>query len=408
MLQRNPGPVTEGERSAAPDLARGIALLAIAVANSVVHLFGHETGPSGRPLDAGTADRVVDFAAALLVDNRAYPLFAALFGYGVTQLLARQAAAGTPWPAARRLLARRNLWLIGFGFVHTALLFSGDILSLYGALGLILLLLLRSSDRTLLVWTGITLVPLAALSTFDGLDSEVLGGGTGSTETFGILAALAWRLTEFFIGLATVPFLGVGLLAPMLLGVWAGRRRLLDDPQLHLPLLRRVAALGLATGIAGGVPLALTSTGLWNPPTAVDVGVGALHGLTGVAGGLAYAALCGLAVAGRRGRAPGPVGTALAACGQRSLTCYLVQSVVFVPLLAPWALGYGGRLGTAEVAAIGAGIWVLTVVGAEMVRRAGRRGPAEVLLRRLTYGPDSERAGHTSTARQGRRRRSST
>ena len=78
--------------------------------------------------------------------------------------------------------------------------------------------------------------------------------------------------------------------------------------------------------------------------------------------------------------------TALAACGQRSLTCYLLQSVVFVAVLAAYGGGLGDRLGVAVTALLAVVTWAATVLIAEAMRRRGLRGPAEVVLRRLTYG----------------------
>ena len=118
---------------------------------------------------------------------------------------------------------------------------------------------------------------------------------------------------------------------------------------------------------------------------------GALHALSGYAGGIGYAALIGLVAARLTqrpdGRPPGPVVTALAACGQRSMTCYIAQSVVFVAVLAAYGGGLGDQIGVAAASAIGAATWLLTVIAADVMRRFGVRGPAESLLRRLTYGP---------------------
>jgi uncharacterized protein len=48
----------------------------------------------------------------------------------------------------------------------------------------------------------------------------------------------------------------------------------------------------------------------------------------------------------------------------------------------------------AEASAVAIGTWLTTVLLAELMRRAGWRGPAEALLRRLTYaGPDRIRRG---------------
>jgi uncharacterized membrane protein YeiB len=127
---------------------------------------------------------------------------------------------------------------------------------------------------------------------------------------------------------------------------------------------------------------------------------GVVQTLTGYAGGMGYAAIAGLVAirvasgSGSDGGAgidatrkrPGTVINALAACGQRSMTCYLLQSAVFVAVLAAYGGGLGNRLGLAEIAMLATATWALTVVLAQAMSRRGYRGPAEVLLRRLTYG----------------------
>jgi len=88
----------------------------------------------------------------------------------------------------------------------------------------------------------------------------------------------------------------------------------------------------------------------------------AVHSLTGIAGGLGYAALVGLVADRTRDGSPGPVRKALAACGQWSLTCYLLQSVVFVALFVPYLGGLSTRVGGATASAIAVITWLGTVV----------------------------------------------
>lgn len=370
------------ERVIAPDLARGLALLGIAVANSVVQLYGRPLGPSYRPLEASAVDRVTDVLSALLVDNRGYPLFSFLLGYGVAQLSARLLASGMRVDRVRNLLARRGLALLALGAVHALLLFSGDILGLYGLLTLLLAIAATARTRSLLLGAVVSLVPFTVLGALDGL-----GTGTPATDAAAqadYLLSAGQRMAEWMVGLAAAPVLGVGLLAPMMLGMIAARRRLLDEPSAHPRLLAAIATGGVVVGVVGGVPLALTSTGAWDPTTPVDLAVGALHGLTGLAGALGYAAVAGLAV--RALRSPGPLVAALVACGRRSLSSYLAQSVIMVPLMAPWGVGLGGRIGTAAAAGVAAAVWLVTVLWSVLLERSGRRGPAEVLLRRVVYG----------------------
>jgi uncharacterized protein len=88
---------------------------------------------------------------------------------------------------------------------------------------------------------------------------------------------------------------------------------------------------------------------------------------------------------------------ALGTCGQRSLSCYLGQSVLFVALLPEWTLGLGARLTVLEAALLAVAVWLVLLLAAVASARAGYRGPAEVLLRRLTYG-----AGPSPPARPSR------
>lgn len=79
--------------------------------------------------------------------------------------------------------------------------------------------------------------------------------------------------------------------------------------------------------------------------------------------------------------------TALAACGQRSLTCYLLQSVAFVAVFVPYTAALGGRLSDAGASAVAVATWLAPVLLVDAMRRAEWRGPAETLLRRLAYPP---------------------
>lgn len=153
-VQEPRGPTRTDERALAPDLARGLMLLMIVLANTPWYLYGSTAGLTTAHPDGGRAlDRVTQLLIITFVDSRVYPMFAFLFGYGMVQLFSRQVAAGTPVKAARRLLRLRNLWLLVFGFVHAALLWYGDVLGAYGLAGLVLVaLFFKRKDRTLLIW----------------------------------------------------------------------------------------------------------------------------------------------------------------------------------------------------------------------------------------------------------------
>jgi uncharacterized protein len=373
---RSEPPVVPRVRALAPDLARGTMLAVIALAHSQI-LARPFLGSVPEPGPA--LDTAVQILLTLFVDSRGYPMFAALFGYGMVQILrSREPALG--WEGARRLLRRRGGWLVVFGFVHVLLLFPGDILASYGVLALLFVGALRWPDaRLLAVATGAAVLGALVYGTVLALPAPE---GDPAVALDPLVSAV-YRLAAFPL---VMPMNAVMAAAPVLVGIWAGRRRLLDEPERHRRLLGRVAVAGITIAAAGAVPHALVTTGLWHPGTGVLIVLGALHTLSGYAGGLGYAALVGL-VAARLSRraAPGPVTSALAACGQRSMTCYLAQSVAWLLLLEPYTADLGGALGVAAAAAVGLGVWLVTVVAADLLRRAGRPGPAEALLRRLAY-----------------------
>lgn len=376
-------PITDAERSLAPDLGRGLMLALVAVANSAIYLYGRPYGARQHIVEHDALDRIVAFLNTVLVEIRGYPLFAALFAYGVVRAYRRHRERGLDHRAARRLLNRRHRWLIVFGAGHAVLLFSGDILGLYGVMGMLLVTLLNLRDRTLLI-TGTAWLAVCAL--VQGLVYSDSGPNTerGFFWSFTVdspITAAALRAVEWLV----TPFGLLGLFTAALAGMWAARRDVLGEPGRHRVLLRRVAITGVSLSILGGVPMGLLVSRVWTgTPFAVDYAASALHAVTGVAGGLGYAALIGL-FADRIGSRRGPVTTALAAAGQRSLSCYLLQSVAFVALFTPYTLGLGGILGSAATAGVALAVWLLTVVLADQLRRKGSRGPAETLLRRLAY-----------------------
>lgn len=392
------GPTTTVERALAPDLARGFMLLFIALANTVWYLGAAPSrGITTHPIPEGALDNVVQFFTVVAVDTRSYPMFAFLFGYGMVQLARRQEAAGADLKSVNALLRRRNLWLLVFGFFHALLLWMGDILGAYGMIGLVLgWLFFRRKSGTLLVWggaltglsaflSGVTLLLLPALGEVGLGDQDVLAT-TADVAEESILSAAVLRMLVWPLSV------GQGLLIPalpaaVLLGFWAARRRILEEPARNLPLLRGVAIVGVTVGWLGGIPLALAQVGVWDLSPLQGQALAIPHMSTGLFCGLGYVALITL-VAYRiqeRGRTRGVLVTALSATGKRSLSAYLAQSVLCAPLLAAWGLGLAAHMSSWTMFLYAVGVWLLTVVGSYALERAGRRGPAEVLLRRLAY-----------------------
>jgi uncharacterized protein len=354
----------------------------------VLHDRRHEAGidlpAPGVGADAGLTplDTAVQAILTLFVDSRGYPMFAALFGYGMVQILCKQEPAGG-WEHARRVLRRRGWWMVLFGFCHALLLFTGDILASYGFLAVLLVGAVRWRDARL--FAAAAVAGLLGSAAYGAVLAAPMPAEDPSDVLTDPFESAAFRIAVFPV---LTPLNAVMAAGAVLVGMWAARHRLLEDADRNRVLLRRVAAWGIAIAALGALPHAFVTTGAWQPGGASLFAAGALHTLTGYAGGLGYAALIGLVAARigtRRGPVVGPIVTALAACGQRSMTCYLLQSVAWLLLYEPYLADLGSALSSTAAAAVGLGVWLATVLLADLLGRAGLPGPAEALLRRLTY-----------------------
>lgn len=378
-------PAAPDRRSLAPDLARGMLLLFIALANVWGYLWSTgESGPGGRPVGGSGVDHLVDGLTAFFVDDRSRPMFAILYGFGLATMASRLAARGADRGGVRRVLARRGGWLLVLGVVHSALLFGGDILAAYGVTGLVALAFLHRSRVALWVWFAVgTLLSTAAGVVVLAFFEEGFGGDGVPTTSY--LASVGDRLLSSgaSIGLAVVLLFFV---PQVVLGILLSRAGWLTRPWEHRRRLGQVVVVALGVNVVGNLPWALVVGHVWEPSPAVGGVLEMVHIASGVVMGLGYVCLFGWLAAVWHDRHDLPVVRAVTAVGERSLTSYLLQSVMFAPLLSAWGLGLGGRIGTATAAALAVTVWLVTVAVAVALDRAGRRGPAEVLLRRLTYG----------------------
>lgn len=131
--------------------------------------------------------------------------------------------------------------------------------------------LLRVRSATLLRAAGLTLLPATALAalplglalsqgvtTFD-IGSLALPAGSDP----GALHRERLAGTPFALAIGTV------LVAPgVIAGMWAARRRLLEEPERNRAFLVRAVVLTTAVSVAGALPSILVQTGAWSAPSA--------------------------------------------------------------------------------------------------------------------------------------------
>ncbi|MFC3850715.1 DUF418 domain-containing protein [Corynebacterium hansenii] len=389
------------ERILAPDVARGFMLLGIAVANAVTAWMVFGSAPLGQRRSLPT-DGIVTVANDVLFHVRGLPMFAMLFGYGIGMLVMREYGRGVPWAYARGLLLKRYGWLAAFGVLHGIFLFFGDILLTYALMGLMVTFLVPLRNKTLL-WIAAVLGVLSIGVAFlmqgpmSGMGAANAQPGDFGGIPFGGDGYLGRQLILGVFTVVSVPVVlvlaGPQLIALMLVGVVAARMRILEDSETHGKLLAIVAAIGATAAVSTGVLSGLSKLGIiggtWAQAVSQSAGILAGPGLIAV-----IALLC--RPVQRRIREAAAQGTTLAppaplammqALGQRSMSGYVAQSVLFLPLAGGWLLDRFSGESVTVVSLWGAAVWLVTLIGAWLLAKAGKAGPLEAMHRRLTYGP---------------------
>ena len=171
-------------RILAPDVARGFTMLGIAIANATtawLYISPDTPGSTAGVVDNSILDKIAIILGSIFTHVRGLPMFATLLGYGVGMITMSLQRRNYPPKKARLVLIRRYFFLAIFGILHLSLLFFGDIMFVYGIMGIILALLYRFKDKTLLIITGV-LGTLGLILTAVMMIYISAGGGSSRTE----------------------------------------------------------------------------------------------------------------------------------------------------------------------------------------------------------------------------------
>jgi len=365
------------KRQALPDQLRGFALLGIIVVN-MPFLAVSNVGIWQLQLSS-LSDQVVGFLIVALAQGKFYLLFAFLFGYSFTLILKSRSSDG-----ARRYLRRLvGLALLGAG--HAYLFFIGDILMSYALLGLVLLLFIGRSTRTILVASAISYLiglVLLALVFVESVGAESSSGGF-ITDPIALDQALQGTFVEAVAGRATalpeallvqIVINWFPSLSMFLLGLAAGRAGLLSDPSKNVRLWRSVVIVGVLIGLPAGFASAWLGLVPEDP--------NGVYGIAGVVLGFALAPALSAGYVGaiallshRRFM------TYAEPAGRMSLTGYLGESILLSAIFCGWGLGLFGVLSLTQSLLVALGVWIALEVFAKQWLRRYAYGPFEWVLR---------------------------
>lgn len=420
------GPVSRVSRIVTLDLIRGVALLGILMMN--IPGFGYlDSGMAAVTKDPGSRDYVAFAAVGTAFEGTMRALFSMLFGAGMI-LFATNKTESLDGPTVVEYYYRRLLWLVGFGvFDAYVLLWRGDILFMYGLMGM----LLYPFRRVKPVWlVGIALVCMGiALYKTDSWTSHQSETRLGYLEATRLEKAkqkpsekqleakASWERMEARMkpdpkadaktlkamrgdypdvfrqllpdnvgGIVYYTYHGAwDMLAMMFIGMALLGWGFLTN---KLPTQTYVATLLVGYGL--GLPLSwfyVQSTAEYyqNPGLAIDtyrVSPQLLYDLRRALLALGHASL--LLLVYRSALVPWLM-KSLIAVGQMAFTNYLMQSIICTLFFFGYGFGNYGKLAYYELYYVVGAVWVFQMIASPIWLHYFRFGPFEWLWRSLTY-----------------------
>lgn len=394
------GPVSLRERIEVVDVLRGLAVGGILVGN-MQWFSGYGMRPPALAVDVSTLDHVVTFIVHFLIEGKFYSIFSFLFGFGFALQIARAEERGD---TKASVFKRRLFWLLVIGLLHAYLLWAGDILSIYALVGFVLLLFRKKSNEALLKWAFIlVLIPIATYvllycafvmfappDVAASVQDAQLNQWTRMTElvSHGSYVEIIrdYNARDYIIG----RYLGLifqmrlpKILAMFLLGMYAYRIGVFQNPPQHRVLIRRVLIYGLSIGVIGNILMAwLAGNEAAFPPSA-----GGALGVIGYGFGVPALALGITALILTIWQSdPGQrVLSFLAPAGRMALTNYLMQTVICLAIFYGFGFGLFGHFYALQATLIALAIFAAQIVISSVWLRFFRFGPMEWIWRQLTY-----------------------
>ena len=371
-------PSSEHQRNTRIDAVRAVALSVVIIMNMMTLSGLAYLSPDARAQMLGSVDLAAWQFLEVFLDGKALAAFSFMFGLSFSIILQRAQAGGEERTAR---IIRRFLVLGLIGAFNAVFLFWADILMTYAALGLLLPLAAKLSQRvTFGLGAGLILAgPVAlALSRVDQ-PVPVPEGRYDSLEAFAssnYMDAITQNLnmvTEAADAAPGMLVLRLFMLSGLfLLGLAVGKSALPSQFAALRASMMRAGAACVALGLGAGLALRMIDA---------PQGVWFLLYLETPLMALGYLMVLTAALHGPH---LGWVHRFLAPLGRMSLTGYLTSSAIGQAVFYGWGLQLIGQAGTLMVAALALGVTLLLIGFAHLWFRHFIYGPWEWLWRSLT------------------------
>jgi len=378
--------MNQNKRIHAIDGIRGLSLLGILVANLLIFQYGIWGKDEIDFYNISGIDQWSYAFIKIAIEGSFLPIFTFLFGYSLIKM---RDSLERKQLRIKSHLFRRSLILILFGYFHATYLWEGDILALYGVMGILLLMFVNRKAKTMLIWS-IILFSFLGLSNLFGFSEEendpftTIDFGPFLEETAEINShgdyteikdhrlngddPMFDKLEDEKLGiiLLLLPF----TIAPMfLLGMYAGKREWFSRPKKEKRMYLRGAIICLILGF-----ILKSYSYFQHSDGALIIGEIILA--------LGYIFLFGAFYSKVK---TGKLLRPLENVGKLSLTNYIIQTVICTTIFYGYGIGLFGQLGVTWGLLLGIAIFGAQVIFSTLYLKRFRYGPLEKILRIGTY-----------------------
>lgn len=371
-------------RDSAPDILRGFALLGIIMVN--LAFFSNDPSEGiGKESMSGMGNSLAGFLVFTLFEGKFFLIFSFLFGYSSHYIIGLNGKNTPRW-------IRRAVVLIIFGTLHFSLLWHGDILFLYGSLGLILTLFFKRSDKCIKIWVNsiyatfsfflILLALLGQLYPEPVMSNPIADAFTQVMQSGGYLDSIPPRIDIWTQTIALELLIqGAPVFVAFLLGLLAARKSALSSGSkvFRLDVMTKYGlGLGLPIQVLVGIIFTVNENSI-NRSESLYFWMLVLS--------LIFAPLLSMGYIGlilKQLEKSNQWLMQLSFPGRMSLTNYISQSLVLSFIYGPWGLGLFQKIEFWNSFLIAILVWFSLLLISKFWLTKFSKGPAEWLLGRLT------------------------
>lgn len=364
------------------DALRGFSLLGILMMNILTFAYPYQII---NPFEFFQhQDGALFKISSLFIVASFYPIFAFLFGYGLSMMYQNSIERGLDYYP---MIIRRLSFLLLLGVIHGIFIFYGDILATYALLGFIAIIFVKLKPQYSLVALSIGfsilillyILPVVLLQDVTQVENFVgiqeLERVNNILASADYLSIVGFNLKYFGLNISSIIFVGPFSILPiMLFGIYAQQTKWLNKIRNHKNLYTVIGLVIFILGLAIKMIQIILEGSMSSQLISQMIG-GPIVALSYI---IFFVLLCESATARK-------ILNPLQYIGKLSLTTYISQSVICIIIFYGIGFNYYGKLPVFTIYTMSIVIYAVQLLLSYLYLKRFKQGPLEKLWRKVTY-----------------------